>query len=105
VREEDGLALSSRNRYLEPGEREAAVALSQALAAGGARAAEGVDAVLRTARARIEAEPAVKLDYLVVVDPDSFQTVGAEHRGPAVMLVAARVGTTRLIDNERLTIA
>lgn len=105
VREDDGLALSSRNRYLDTAEREAAVALSQALALGAARSAEGVDVVLAAAHARLDAEPAVKLDYLVVVDPDSFDAVDAEHHGPAVMLIAARVGTTRLIDNERITIA
>lgn len=114
VREADGLALSSRNRYLDPAERAAAVVLSRALAAASAAAASaaaasdapagGVDAVLAAARARIDAEPAVKLDYLVVVDPDSFLAVAEDHRGPAVVLVAARVGTTRLIDNERISI-
>ncbi|GAB3574532.1 pantoate--beta-alanine ligase [Leifsonia lichenia] len=107
VREQDGLALSSRNAYLDPAGRAAAVVLSQALAAA-SRAASGtpggVDAVLAAARERIDSEPAVKLDYLVVVDPDSFLAVAEDHHGPAVVLVAARVGTTRLIDNERISI-
>ena len=103
VREPDGLALSSRNRYLDPSERAAAVALSRALAAGSATAGAGTDAVLTAARAVIAAEPAVKLDYLVVVDPDTFLPVGEEHSGPAIALIAARVGSTRLIDNERIS--
>jgi pantoate--beta-alanine ligase len=104
VREEDGLALSSRNRYLEPADRVAAVALSQALAVGAEAAAGGVEAALAAARARIAAEPAVKLDYLVIVDQPSFREAAPDHHGPALMLVAARVGTTRLIDNRRITI-
>lgn len=104
VREPDGLALSSRNRYLDPEARTAALALSQALAAG-ARAVEGgVEAALAAARARVEAEPAVKLDYLVIVDQDSFREAAPDHHGPALLLIAARVGSTRLIDNERITL-
>lgn len=104
VRERDGLALSSRNRYLDPEARTAALALSQALVAG-ARAVEGgVEAALAAARARVEAEPAVKLDYLVIVDQDSFREAAPDHHGPALLLVAARVGSTRLIDNERITL-
>lgn len=104
VREEDGLALSSRNRYLSPDDRVAAVTLSQALAAGADAADGGVEAALAAARARIEADPAVKLDYLVIVDQPSFHEATPGHHGPALMLVAARVGTTRLIDNRRIAI-
>ncbi|GIT79762.1 pantothenate synthetase [Leifsonia sp. LS1] len=103
VREDDGLALSSRNRYLETADRAAAIVLSQALSAGAGAAAGGVEAALAAARARIEAEPAVKLDYLVIVDQASFREAAPDHHGPALMLVAARVGTTRLIDNRRIT--
>lgn len=105
VREEDGLALSSRNRYLDEPQRASAVTLSRALAAGAEAAEQGVEAALAAARASLEAEPAVKLDYLVAVDPDSFAEAGPEHHGPALLLVAARVGTTRLIDNRRITLA
>ncbi|MGO4592626.1 pantoate--beta-alanine ligase [Leifsonia sp. 2TAF2] len=103
VRESDGLALSSRNRYLADDDRLAAVTLSQALAAGADSAEDGVEAVLAAARARIQAEPAVKLDYLAIVDPETFRDASPDHHGPALMLIAARVGTTRLIDNQRLT--
>jgi pantoate--beta-alanine ligase len=104
VREEDGLALSSRNQYLSADDRVAAVTLSQALAAGAQAADGGVEAALAAARARIEADPAVKLDYLVIVDQLSFREAAPGQHGPALMLVAARVGTTRLIDNRRITI-
>jgi len=103
VREDDGLALSSRNRYLEGDDRLAAVALSRALAAGADAAAGGVDAALAAARARIAEQPDVKLDYLAIVDPETFREASPDHHGPALMLIAARVGTTRLIDNQRLT--
>jgi pantoate--beta-alanine ligase len=103
VREEDGLALSSRNRYLDAEARIAAATLSQALAAGAEAAASGVEASAAAARAHIDADPAVKLDYLAIVDPETFREAPPEHHGPALMLVAARVGTTRLIDNQRIT--
>jgi pantoate--beta-alanine ligase len=104
VREQDGLALSSRNQYLDAEQRTAAVVLSQALSAAAKAADGGADAVLAAARERLDAEAAVKLDYLVVVDPETFLVVDDEHHGPAIVLVAARLGTTRLIDNERISI-
>jgi pantoate--beta-alanine ligase len=89
VREPDGLALSSRNRYLSTEERERALALSRALRAGAASPADP----LAAAQAEISG---VDLDYLVLTDP----ALGpAPASGPARLLVAARVGTTRLIDN------
>jgi pantoate--beta-alanine ligase len=89
VREPDGLALSSRNRYLTPVEREAALTLSRALRSG------SLDAGL----ALFVGTSDVKLDYLVVTDP---QLGPAPAHGPARMLVAAWVGSTRLIDNAPL---
>ncbi|MFF9565145.1 pantoate--beta-alanine ligase [Leifsonia sp. NPDC014704] len=103
VRESDGLALSSRNRYLDDDQRLAAVTLSRALSAGSEAARDGVEAALQAARAHVKADPAVKLDYLAIVDPDTFREASPDHHGPALMLIAARVGTTRLIDNQRLT--
>jgi pantoate--beta-alanine ligase len=105
VREPSGLALSSRNRNLTEAEQGAARALSAGLSAGAAAAARGADAALDAARALIEAQPLVKLDYLVVVHPLTFQPVAAGYCGPARMLVAALVGGTRLIDNAALDIS
>ncbi|MGW6394622.1 pantoate--beta-alanine ligase [Streptomyces sp. NPDC055103] len=154
VREDDGLALSSRNRYLSAEERRTALALSGALFAarerlaaqealraratslpgaqgragnraealsrlGEARAAAdahavaqaaeggGAEAVRAAARAVLDdaakAEPPLTLDYLALVDPADFTEVADDHDGEAVLAVAARVGTTRLIDNIPLT--
>jgi pantoate--beta-alanine ligase len=100
VREADGLAMSSRNRYLSHDERETAAAISAALRAGVAAAADGPDAVLAAAHAVID--PAdVDLDYLVLTDPELGPPVpGAGAR----LLVAARVGKPRLLDNIALTL-
>lgn len=103
VREDDGLAMSSRNAYLDAAQHAQALALSRALAAGVAVAPEGADAVLAAARAVLDAEPGAETDYVVLTDP--FLTpVAPGHRGDARLLVAARVGTTRLLDNCGLTL-
>jgi pantoate--beta-alanine ligase len=99
IRDADGLALSSRNRYLAPTEREAALTLSRGLRSGAAAAGDGPDAVRAAARAVLAEEPAAVVDYLELVDPATFTRAGSEHIGPALLVVAARVGTTRLIDN------
>lgn len=99
VREPDGLALSSRNRYLSEEQRRAALALSAALEAGAASADCGLEAVRGAALAVVDGQPLVKLDYLVVVDPEALLVVDAGYRGRALVLVAATVGGTRLIDN------
>ncbi|MEV0487961.1 pantoate--beta-alanine ligase [Streptomyces sp. NPDC050508] len=151
VREADGLALSSRNRYLSPRERRTALALSQALfagrdrhaaqealrararevpatharaealsAIGESRAAADAHAVAKAApgpgspasvraAARLvlddaaRLDPPLALDYLALVDPSDFTDVDEDFTGEAVLAVAARVGTTRLIDNIPLT--
>ncbi|AXG78522.1 pantoate--beta-alanine ligase [Streptomyces paludis] len=159
VREDDGLARSSRNRYLSPAERRTALTLSRALfaardrlgaqhalraravsapapaaraaglsalgedrlaadahavAAAGLRAVEeppgrpcGADAVRAAARAVLDGAarsvPPLTLDYLALVDPRDFTEVPDGHTGEAVLAVAARIGTTRLIDNITLT--
>jgi pantoate--beta-alanine ligase len=96
VREPDGLALSSRNAYLTPEQRPLAVTLQRALNAGAGVSARGPEAVLAAARAVLDAEPALAVDYLALRDPD----LGPDPRaGRARLLVAARLGTTRLIDN------
>ncbi|MFJ6212362.1 pantoate--beta-alanine ligase [Streptomyces sp. NPDC092296] len=106
VREPDGLALSSRNRYLSEQERISARALSRALFTGREAAPKGPDAVRRAAGAVLAsaagAEPPVELDYLALIDPADFTEAADGHTGEAVLAVAARVGTTRLIDNVRI---
>ncbi|MGA8352247.1 MAG: pantoate--beta-alanine ligase, partial [Isosphaeraceae bacterium] len=107
VREQDGLAMSSRNRYLDPAQRKAASVLFRALqhardsVAGGERDANRVRQILdRT----ISLELSVKLDYVEVADANSLESlVVIEPERRAVALVAARVGSTRLIDNLILT--
>lgn len=104
VREPDGLALSSRNRYLSADDRVTALHLSKALDAGARnpqRAKEAAKAVLEEA-ARLK--PPLLLDYLTLADPATFEEVSPVHRGEAILAVAAKVGTTRLIDNVVLTI-
>jgi pantoate--beta-alanine ligase len=100
VRERDGLALSSRNRLLSPEQREAATCLFLALseAAELARAGERDVGRLVAAMAReIGATPQARIDYVAVVDEDSFEELTAI-AGPARALVAARFGRVRLID-------
>ncbi|MEU9920358.1 pantoate--beta-alanine ligase [Streptomyces griseoluteus] len=149
VREEDGLALSSRNRYLAPEERATALTLSRALFAGRDRhaaqealraralevpstharaealsaigesraaadahavatAAPGGPAAVRAAARQVLDEaarfdPPLDLDYLALVDPADFTEIADDFTGEAVLAVAARVGSTRLIDNIPLT--
>jgi pantoate--beta-alanine ligase len=101
VRADDGLALSSRNAYLDPAHLRAAAALSRALRAGAAAAGGGADveSVLAAARSVLEKEPAVRPDYLTVTSPELGDP---PVHGEARLLVAARVGSTRLIDNVAL---
>ncbi|CDO28809.1 pantoate--beta-alanine ligase [Mycolicibacterium vulneris] len=96
VRESDGLAMSSRNRYLDAAERDQAGALSAALLAGKYAAAGGAAAAVEAARAVLDEVPAIEVDYLEVRDP----LLGpAPSEGQARLLVAARLGRTRLLDN------
>jgi pantoate--beta-alanine ligase len=99
VREDDGLALSSRNAYLSADDRRHAAVLSAALSAGAAAGPRGAAAVEAAARALLDAQPAVDLDYLALTAPDLADSPAY---GEARLLVAARVGTTRLIDNVAL---
>ncbi|MEY4450408.1 MAG: hypothetical protein RLZZ304_783 [Actinomycetota bacterium] len=107
VREPSGLALSSRNRYLSEQERVTALSLSRSLAAAAAeseRAGSSASDVLQAAEQVMAAEPLAKLDYLALVDLSTFAPVGEDFEGRALMLIAARVGTTRLLDNREIVI-
>ena len=100
VREPDGLALSSRNRYLDADERESATALYRVLHAAQESAQYGAEGALAAARAELRATQGVDLDYLVITDPDLGELPADVPAGtPARALVAARVGATRLLDN------
>jgi len=100
VREADGLALSSRNRYLSPKQRAAAPALHRVLAQCAQRIAAGkpIAATLRAGRARI-AKAGFALDYLEARHAETLAPVKSAKDGPIRLLVAARIGRTRLIDN------
>lgn len=99
VRDPDGLAMSSRNTYLTESDRAAALSLYRALRAGSEAADSGREAVLAATREGLGAD-GVKVDYVELVSPDDFQPI--HDPGDAILLVAAFVGTTRLIDNVRL---
>jgi pantoate--beta-alanine ligase len=96
VRESDGLAMSSRNRYLDPAQRELAGTLWAALVAAVHAAPAGAQAALDAARAVLAAVPAIEVDYLQLRDA-GLGPLRANR--PARLLVAARLGTTRLLDN------
>jgi pantoate--beta-alanine ligase len=104
-RETDGLALSSRNRYLDDEERREATVLHRALARAQESAAYGVETALGAARAELRGATRVDVDYLVVTAPDLGDLPADPPPGTeARMLVAARVGSTRLIDNAPLVL-
>jgi pantoate--beta-alanine ligase len=100
-REEDGLAMSSRNACLNPEERAFAPALYRALAAAREQAARGetrAEALVQAVVREAEKGPGARVDYIKICDPESLEEV-AEVKAPAVMALAVFVGKTRLIDN------
>jgi pantoate--beta-alanine ligase len=105
VREADGLAMSSRNAYLSPEERVLARTLFAALSAGAGNStpAESLSAA-RSVLVMSETDPAFSLDYLALVNPETFAPAPAGFQGEALLIVAARVGGTRLIDNVPVTL-
>ena len=106
VRDPDGLAISSRNRFLSPAERQTALLLPAALLAGQEAAHAGPAAVLKAAGEvlAVTTDPPLRLDYLALVDPDTFEEAGEDYAGQARLLVAAWAGATRLIDNTPLSL-
>lgn len=101
VRESDGLAMSSRNAYLNPEQRKQALVLHRSLVRVQALAERGESAALKLAaagREEFSREPSVRLDYFEIVNPDTLDPV-PEVAGETLVAVAAYVGTTRLIDN------
>lgn len=103
VRDADGLALSSRNIYLSDADRRSALTLHAALEAGEKAAGSGREAVLTAAR-EVLADGSIRADYVELVDPSTFESLGAQG-GAAILVLAAHVGSTRLIDNVRMTVA
>ena len=104
VRAADGLALSSRNRFLSDAERDAALVLSRALRLLDERANAHEPLDLDSALALVESQPLVELDYFDVVDPGTLEPLAENcretpFRGEALALIAAKVGPVRLIDN------
>jgi pantoate--beta-alanine ligase len=104
-RDDDGLATSSRNRYLSAADRALALTLPRGLRAGAAQAGRGAPAVLAAAEKVLRGEAALAVDYVAVVDPRTFGPVPPDLAGPALIVAAARAGATRLIDNVPVVLA
>jgi pantoate--beta-alanine ligase len=108
VREDSGLAVSSRNLYLSQDEQEAAAVIHQALAKAKAAFKEGErsgNRLTELVRSTIEAEPRVRLDYVNVADADTFEKMERIEDRTVLIAVAAYVGKTRLIDNTVLNVS
>jgi pantoate--beta-alanine ligase len=101
-REPDGLAMSSRNVYLDEKQRPAATVLSRALAAAGEAFYQGerqAETLRRMMAETIQAEPLARLQYVSCADRDSLQEIEGQVSGPALLSMAVYFGNTRLIDN------
>jgi pantoate--beta-alanine ligase len=104
IRESTGLALSSRNQRLSSSEMQVALSLSEALdqAQKCATSGDGISSAHREAMKVFTSNPEAKLDYLVLVNPESFEPLKDGFTGQALMIVAAEVGNVRLIDNRSI---
>jgi pantoate--beta-alanine ligase len=94
IREQSGLAMSSRNQYLSDSERTIAESINLALKQGD----QGIAAV------KSKLDPAIRLDYVALVDPNTFEEIDESFKGQALLIFAGRVGNTRLLDNLSITI-
>ena len=99
IREQSGLAMSSRNQYLSDSDRELAAGIHKALTS----ANTGTPSA-RLASVEVALDPAIRLDYVALVNPNSFEPIDESFSGQALLLIAARVGNTRLLDNLSITI-
>ncbi|GAB2829976.1 pantoate--beta-alanine ligase [Alpinimonas psychrophila] len=104
VREHDGLALSSRNRFLDESQRGLALVMPEALTAIALNAPLGVAAARTAGRQVFAAAPLARLDYLDLVDPKTFTAVSDDYQGPVTAVIAAVIGSTRLIDTDNLVL-
>lgn len=105
IRESTGLALSSRNQRLSAKQMQVALSLSEALekAHESAESGEGISSAHSEAMKVFSSNPEAKLDYLAIVNPETFEAVEEGFTGQALMIVAAEVGNVRLIDNRSIT--
>jgi pantoate--beta-alanine ligase len=99
VREDDGVPISTRLALLDQADRGAARRLTEALDAAAANADRGVDACIAAAQSTLMGEPRVRLEYLSVVDPDTFLPADEDRTGPALALIAGTIGGHRFVDN------
>jgi len=104
VREHDGLALSSRNRFLDESQRHLALVMPEALAAIAMNAPRGAVAARTAGHQVFAGAPLARLDYLDLVDPKTFTAVSDNYRGPVIAVIAAVIGSTRLIDTDNLVL-
>lgn len=104
VREESGIPISTRIGMLDEQDRHAATLLPVALEAAASNADRGVDSCIAAAQSALMGEPRIRLEYLNVVDPDTFLPVDEGHEGRALALIAASVGGHRFIDNAEIYI-
>jgi pantoate--beta-alanine ligase len=99
IREQSGLAMSSRNKYLTEAELQLASSIHESL-----QLATSGPASQRLRAVEANLEPAIRLDYVALVNPNSFEPIDDSFSGQALLLIAARVGNTRLLDNLSITI-
>ena len=105
VRRDDGLPVSTRVGMLDERDLTAAALLPAALDAAAANADRGVDACIAAAQSALMGEPRIRLEYLSVVDPETFLPVDEGAQGRALALIAATVGGHRFIDNAEIYVA